>query len=144
MSVRGSWEAFFVFANGANRAVAQPKGVRARPRLPVSIQWSMHGHVMSETSLSLARALAELAQARRRGKRRRALLADRTLQLLVQDLVGRGTAAGMTQRDVALRMPTTKSAVCRLESGRYGRLTLRTIERYAFAVGARVEVRERW
>jgi len=89
MSVRGSWEAFFVFANGANRAVAQPKGVRARPRLPVSIQWSMHGHVMSETSLSLARALAELAQARRRGKRRRALLADRTLQLLVQDLVGR-------------------------------------------------------
>jgi len=50
----------------------------------------------------------------------------------------------MTQRDVALRMPTTKSAVCRLESGRYGRLTLRTIERYAFAVGARVEVRERW
>jgi hypothetical protein len=44
---------------------------------------------MSETSLSLARALAELAQARRRGKRRRALLADRTLQLLVQDLVGR-------------------------------------------------------
>jgi len=99
---------------------------------------------MSETSLSLARALAELTQARRRGKRRRALLADRTLQLLVQDLVGRGTAAGMTQRDVALRMPTTKSAVCRLESGRYGRLTLRTIERYAFAVGARVEVRERW
>ena len=54
------------------------------------------------------------------------------------------TAAGMTQRDVALRMPTTKSAVCRLESGRYGRLTVRTIERYAFAVGARVEVRERW
>ena len=47
----------------------------------------------------------------------------------------------MTQSEVAVRMWTTKSAVSRLESGCYARPTLDTIEKYALAVGARVEVR---
>jgi transcriptional regulator with XRE-family HTH domain len=46
-------------------------------------------------------------------------------------------------QDVALAMSTTGSAISRLESGRHVRPTLRTIERYAFAVGARVEIRVR-
>ena len=42
-----------------------------------------------------------------------------------------------------MRMWTTKSAVSRLESGRYARPTLATVEKYALAVGARVEIRVR-
>ena len=49
----------------------------------------------------------------------------------------------MTQHEVATRMWTTKSAVSRLERGRYARPTLDTIEKYALAVGARVEIRMR-
>ncbi len=49
----------------------------------------------------------------------------------------------MTQDGVAARMGTTKSAVSRLESGVRTRPTLRTIENYALAVGARVEIRVR-
>jgi transcriptional regulator with XRE-family HTH domain len=42
-----------------------------------------------------------------------------------------------------MRTCTTKSAVSRLESGRYARPTLDTVERYALAVGARLEIRVR-
>jgi hypothetical protein len=42
--------------------------------------------------------------------------------------------------DVAARMWTKKSVVSRLESGALTRPTLRTIERYALAVGARLEI----
>ena len=84
-----------------------------------------------------------LSHARRNRRRRGALLKDHTLQLLVADLVAARTAAGMTQSDVAHRMWTTKSAVSRLESGRYARPTLDTIEKYALAVGARVLIRVR-
>jgi transcriptional regulator with XRE-family HTH domain len=53
----------------------------------------------------------------------------------------RRTAARMTQEEVAARMWTTKSVVSRLESG--VRTTLSTIEKYALAVGALVEIRVR-
>ena len=76
---------------------------------------------MSELSAALARNLAMLSYARRSRKRRSALKNDRTLQTLVADLVGARAAAGMTQQQVAARMWTTKSAVSRLESGRYAR-----------------------
>src|SRR5687767_3426234 len=71
------------------------------------------------------------------------LAADGRLQRLVADLVSARVAAGMTQEDVAARMGTTKSAVCRLERGVRTPPTLRTIERYARAVSARVEIRVR-
>ena len=91
----------------------------------------------------LARALAMIEGARKSRRRRHALQNDRTLQTLVSDLVAARTAAGMTQEQVALRMWTRRSAVSRLESGRYARPTLDTIQKYALAVGARVEVRVR-
>lgn len=98
---------------------------------------------MSELSAALARALATMSHARRSRKRQRALADDRTLQTLVTDLAAARAAAGMSQHEVAMRMWTTKSAVSRLESGRYARPTLDTIEKCALAVGARVEIRVR-
>jgi transcriptional regulator with XRE-family HTH domain len=62
---------------------------------------------------------------------------------LVAARIAARIAAGMTQHEVALRMWTTKSAVSRLERGRYARPTLDTVEQYALAVGARVEIRVR-
>lgn len=97
---------------------------------------------MYERSQVLARNLASVMGAR---KKRRAptLKTDRTLQQLVADLVAARRAAAMTQEEVAARMWTTKSVVSRLESGVRTRPTLSTIEKYADAVGALVEIRVR-
>ena len=92
---------------------------------------------MSESSAAEARKLAMRSHARRNRRGQRALLRDRVLRVLVADLVAARTAAGMTQQEVAMRMWTTKSAVSRLERGRYARPTLDTVERYALAVGAK-------
>jgi len=83
-----------------------------------------------ERSQVLARNIV-LLKSSRAARHSPSLASDRTLQLLVADLVAARTAAGMTQEDVAAGMWTTKSAVCRLESGVRTRPTLRTIERYA-------------
>ena len=80
---------------------------------------------------------------RKNTRGRRALKADRTLQVLVTDLVAARAAAGMTQEEAAARMGTTKSVVSRLESGVCTRPTLSTLEKYALAVGALVEIRVR-
>ncbi len=85
-------------------------------------------------------ALRTLARERQHA---RSLAKDRVLKRLVKELVAARTAAGITQEDVAARMFTTKSVVSRLESGVRTRPTLRTIENYALAVGARVEIRVR-
>ena len=84
---------------------------------------------MSKASAALARRLAMLSHAHHHRRGQRALLRDRVLRVLVADLVAARTAAGMTQNEVAMRMWTTKSAVSRLESGRYARPTLATVER---------------
>ena len=97
---------------------------------------------MYERSRVLSRNLASVTGERRK-RRARTLKTDRTLQLLVADLVAAPTAAGMTQEAVAARMWTTKSVVSRLESGVCTRPTLSTIEKYAVAVGALVEIRVR-
>ena len=68
---------------------------------------------------------------------------ERTLHFLLTDLVAVRTAAGLTQEEVTARMRTTKSAISRLENGARTRPTLRTIENYAYAVGAQVEIRVR-
>ena len=99
------------------------------------------GDAMSDRPSILTRNLAALAESRPRNRRTRSLSADRTLQTLVADLVAARTAVCMTQEDVAARMGTTKSVVSRLESGMRNRPTLRTIQRYALAVGASVEIR---
>ena len=98
---------------------------------------------MSESSATPAHRLAMRSHARHDRRRQRALLRDRVLRVLVADLVAARTSAGMTQHEVAMRMWTTRSAVSRMESGRYPRPTLDTVEKYALAVGARVEIRVR-
>jgi DNA-binding XRE family transcriptional regulator len=99
---------------------------------------------MNEHSRILDWNLASLMEGRCSNRRPRATLAaDRALQVLVADLVAARTAACMTQADVAARMGTTKSAVSRLESGVRSSPTLRSVEKYAAAVGALVEIRVR-
>ena len=97
---------------------------------------------MSETSQVLARNLASLTEGRKK-RHTQALTTDRTLQALVADLVAARLAAGLTQEEVAARMWTTRSVVSRLESGVRTRPTLTSIERYAVAVGATLEIRMR-
>lgn len=97
---------------------------------------------MHETSKILASNLASLTEGRKK-RRTRALTTDRTWQALAADLVAARVAAGMTQEEVAARMWTTRSVVSRLESGVRTRPTLTSIERYAVAVGATVEIRVR-
>jgi ribosome-binding protein aMBF1 (putative translation factor) len=84
--------------------------------------------------------LVETARKRRPTAARR-LLEDKTLQALIADLIAARVAVGMTQEDVAARMFTKKSVVSRLESGSRTRPTLSTIEKYARAVGAVIEIR---
>ena len=100
---------------------------------------------MYKHSPVLARNLDVLAaqDGRKRAGWRRRLKADRTLQVLVADLAAARAAACMTQEEVAARMWTTKSVVSRLESGVCTRPTLSTIEKYAAAVGALLEIRVR-
>lgn len=97
---------------------------------------------MDEPSHVLASNLASFTEGRKK-RPTRALTTDRTLQALVADLVAARVAAGMTQEEVAARMWTTRSVVSRLESGVCTRPTLTTLERYAVAVGATVEIRVR-
>ena len=66
--------------------------------------------------------------------------ADRALHRLTRELVAARWRAGLTQREVAQRLRTTKSAISRLERGLLHRPTLTTIENYALVVGCRVEI----
>src|SRR5437660_6282936 len=61
-------------------------------------------------------------------------------QALTADLVARRRALGLSQTEVAARMGTSQSAVARLESGD-GDLRLSTLERYAAALGKRLDWR---
>jgi transcriptional regulator with XRE-family HTH domain len=58
---------------------------------------------------------------------------------LIDQLLKMRTAAGLTQEEVARRMGTAKSNICRLEkSGKSPKLD--TIRRYADACGYKVEI----
>ncbi|MDA8363700.1 MAG: helix-turn-helix transcriptional regulator [Gammaproteobacteria bacterium] len=59
---------------------------------------------------------------------------------IAQELIAARTRAGLSQAEVARRMGTTQSVVARLESGRRTP-SLRTVQRYAQAVGGRAVVR---
>ncbi|MEP7275827.1 MAG: helix-turn-helix transcriptional regulator [Betaproteobacteria bacterium] len=131
---------------GIIRALARPKGRWECVAVGVSI-FANHPDkryvTVEDRSRILAQNLTSLAEATREDRRSRTLAADRTLQALVADLVAARAAVCMTQGEVAARMGTTKSVVSRLESGTRTRPTLRSIERYALAVGASVEIRVR-
>lgn len=59
---------------------------------------------------------------------------------IARELIAARTRAGLTQTDVAERMGTTQSTVARLEGGKAAP-SLRSVQRYAQAVGARAVVR---
>lgn len=81
---------------------------------------------------------------------KRELLTDPAAQAAYQDLapefdmarelIAARSRAGLTQGDVAVRMGTTQSVIARLEGGKRTP-SLRTVQRYAQAVGARAVVR---
>lgn len=58
---------------------------------------------------------------------------------LARALIEARSNAGLTQAEVAERMGTTQSVVARIESGR-NPPNLRTLEKYAHAVGTRIAV----
>ena len=59
---------------------------------------------------------------------------------LARELIAARLRAGLTQGDVAALMGTTQSVVTRIESAR-GTPSMRTVQRFAIAVGARAVVR---
>ncbi len=59
---------------------------------------------------------------------------------LARELIAARTQAGLTQADVAERMGTTQSTVARLEGGK-AVPSMRSLQRYAQAVGCRAVVR---
>ncbi|MHB8869089.1 MAG: helix-turn-helix transcriptional regulator [Thermoleophilia bacterium] len=61
--------------------------------------------------------------------------------LLLRELLAARAQAGLTQEEVAASMGTTKSAVSRLEGGGRHSPSVKTLKRYAKAVGCEVEIR---
>jgi transcriptional regulator with XRE-family HTH domain len=59
---------------------------------------------------------------------------------IARELIAARASMGLTQADVAQRMGTTQSAVARLESGKRSP-SLRSVQRYAKAIGCRAVVR---
>ena len=59
---------------------------------------------------------------------------------MARELIAARSRAGLTQGQVAERMGTTQSVIARLESGRRGP-SMRTVQRYANALGCRAVVR---
>ena len=59
---------------------------------------------------------------------------------IARELIAARSRAGLTQSDVAQRMGTTQSVIAQLEGGK-GTPSMRTVQRYAQAVGARAVVR---
>ena len=57
---------------------------------------------------------------------------------LARELIGSRAKAGLTQAQVAERMGTSQPTVARLESGH--KPSLKTLERYAEAVGMKVDI----
>jgi transcriptional regulator with XRE-family HTH domain len=59
---------------------------------------------------------------------------------IANTLVRARAKAGLSQKEIAERMGTTQSAVARIESGKTS-LRTATIQRYAEAIGCRVELK---
>jgi ribosome-binding protein aMBF1 (putative translation factor) len=65
-------------------------------------------------------------------------LADQAVAQSIYDL---RTKAGLSQRELAARVGTTASVICRLEDADYEGHSMAMLRRIAAAVGQRVEVR---
>ena len=60
---------------------------------------------------------------------------------IAQQIYDLRTAAGLTQRELAARVGTTASVICRLEDANYDRYSLAMLSRIAAALHSRVTVR---
>ena len=60
---------------------------------------------------------------------------------IAQQIYDLRTAAGLTQRELAARVGTTASVICRLEDANYDRYSLVMLRRIATALDSRVIVR---
>ena len=61
--------------------------------------------------------------------------------VLIREMISARIKAGLTQESVAEKMGTTKSAVSRLESGGKHSPSVSTLQKYAQAIGCRLEVK---
>lgn len=59
---------------------------------------------------------------------------------MARELIAARSRAGLTQEEVAQRMGTTQSVIARLEGGKR-QPSMRTVQRYAQAIGCRAVVR---
>lgn len=59
---------------------------------------------------------------------------------MARELIAARTRVGLTQAEVAERMGTTQSVIARLEGGKR-QPSMRTVQRYANAIGCRAVVR---
>ncbi|MCB1037368.1 MAG: helix-turn-helix domain-containing protein [Acidobacteria bacterium] len=84
---------------------------------------------------------AFLEEARRRSGFSEAIDSLQEEFSLLRQLLTARRRAGLSQQEVAEAMGTTKSAVSRLGSGGKHSPSVKTLERYARAVGCRVEIR---
>ena len=66
--------------------------------------------------------------------------AARRRRLLLRELAKKREELGLSQAEVAARIGTSQSALARLESGE-GNPTLATVDRYASAMGKKIEWR---
>ena len=74
---------------------------------------------------------------KKRGDYEEALVNVKAAQLLFD----MRTAAGLSQRELARRVGTTASVICRLEDADYSGHTLAMLNRVASALGRRIELR---
>ncbi len=70
-----------------------------------------------------------------------AVEAERFSANVAEEIYSARIRAGLTQRQLAERVKTQQSAIARLEDSDYEGHSLKMLERIAFALGARVEIR---
>src|SRR3982751_5348919 len=71
----------------------------------------------------------------------RRVIHDRTFHRLARDMLDARFRCGLSQGVVAARMHTSQSALSRLLAAAGPRPTLTTLEKFAVAVGCRLEIR---
>ena len=84
---------------------------------------------------------AFLKKARKRKGFRKAYKELEEEYALIREMLTARSMSGLTQEAVAVLMGTTKSAVSRMETAGKHTPSLRTIKKYAQAVGCRLEIR---
>lgn len=74
-------------------------------------------------------------------RRRRSIDNERKKLEIAQQIYDLRTKAGLSQKELAEKVGTTQSVICRLEAADYRKQSLRMLQRIAKAMHCRVEVR---